>query len=110
MSLRPQEVPLVPEETVRVALAAFPKGSICMHLRDAVGAIYTDQDFTALFPVRGQPAAAPWRLALVSVLQFVEGLSDRQTADAVRGFCQDSEHKGSRAASAVGTLQGNAGD
>jgi transposase len=85
MSLRPQEIPPVPEETVRVARAAFPKGSICMHLRDAVGTIYADQDFAALFPVRGQPAAAPWRLALICVLQFVEGLSDRQTADAVRG-------------------------
>jgi transposase len=38
-----------------------------------------------LFPRRGQPAEAPGRLALVTVLQFVEGLSDRQAADAVRG-------------------------
>lgn len=56
-----------------------------MHLRDALGAIYTDQGFAALFALRGQPATAPWRLALVSALQFVNGLSDRQTADAVRG-------------------------
>jgi transposase len=85
MSLQPQEIPPVPAETVRVAHAAYPKGTICMHLRNAVGTIYADQDFAALFPVRGQPAVAPWRLALICVLQFVEGLSDRQTADAVRG-------------------------
>ncbi len=27
---------------------------------------------------------APWRLALVTIMQFAEGLSDRQAADAVR--------------------------
>src|SRR5262249_39567380 len=34
---------------------------------------------------RGQPAASPARLAWISVLQYVEGLSDRQAAGAVRG-------------------------
>jgi len=38
-----------------------------------------------LFPKEGQPAEAPWRLALITVMQFVENLSDRQAADAVRG-------------------------
>ncbi len=38
-----------------------------------------------LFPRRGQPAAAPGRLALAVVLQFMEDLSDREAADAVRG-------------------------
>jgi transposase len=37
-----------------------------------------------LYPNNGQPAAAPWRLALVTILQFAENLSDRQAADAVR--------------------------
>jgi transposase len=32
----------------------------------------------------GQPALSPWRLALVTIMQFVEGLSDRQAAEAVR--------------------------
>jgi transposase len=36
-------------------------------------------------PPCGRPAEAPWRLALVSILQYAEGLSDRQAADAVRG-------------------------
>jgi transposase len=50
-----------------------------------LGTIYEDEQFADLFPQRGQPAEAPWRLALVCVLQFLEGLSDRQAADAVRG-------------------------
>ena len=53
-------------------------------MRDAFGAMFTDDDFAALFPRRGQPAEAPWRLALVLVMQYVEDLSDRQAADAVR--------------------------
>src|SRR5262249_56451839 len=38
-----------------------------------------------LYPRRGQPALPPWKLALVTVMQFAEDLSDRQAADAVRG-------------------------
>jgi len=49
-----------------------------------VGALFTDETFAALFPAHGQPALAPWRLALVTILQYAEGLSDRQAADAVR--------------------------
>jgi transposase len=54
-------------------------------MADQLGLIYQDSKFAALFPARGQPAEAPARLALITVLQFVEGLSDRQAADAVRG-------------------------
>src|SRR6202020_3111111 len=85
MSLHPQEPPSVPEETIRVARAAFPKGSLCLCIADELGSIYTNGQFTALFPRRGKHAEAPGRLALAPVLQFVEGLSDRQAADAVRG-------------------------
>src|SRR5438045_8246224 len=74
MSLKPQEVNPIPEETIRVAHAAFPKGNALMRLRDLLGPIYTDAQFTALFPHDGQPALSPGRLALVSVLQFAEGL------------------------------------
>src|SRR3712207_536570 len=85
MSLQPQVVYLVPEETARVARAAFPKGdNPYMLIRDHLGMIYDDQDFTALFPKAGQPAESPFRLALTCVMQFCEGLSDRQAADAVR--------------------------
>lgn len=46
-----------------------------MQMRDVLGSIYTDEDFADLFPKDGQPAQTPWRLALVTVLQFVENLS-----------------------------------
>ena len=85
MSLRPDDEHPIPEATRRVARAAFPKGTLAMRLDDQLGAIYRDEQFAALFPVRGQPALSPARLALVTVLQFVEGLPDRQAADAVRG-------------------------
>src|SRR5207253_8805703 len=84
MSMRPQEISPVPEETARVALAANPKGNVYMRMRDELGSIYEDQMFVTLFPRRGQPAEAPWRLALVTVMQYMEGLSDRQAAEAVR--------------------------
>lgn len=85
MSLKPQPIGPVPEETARIARAAYPRGNIYLQLRDEFGTIYEDEDFVNLYPRRGQPAEAPWRLALVSVMQFREGLSDRQAADAVRG-------------------------
>ncbi len=84
MSLKSHPIPPVPEETARVAHAAFPRGNVVLQLRDALGTIYTDEQFADLFPTHGQPAAAPWRLALVIVLQFLENLTDRQAADAVR--------------------------
>lgn len=85
MSLHLQQSSPIPEETVRVAQAAFPRGNAYMRMRDALGSLFTDQPFAALFPSRGQPAASPALLALVSIMQFAEGLSDRQAADAVRG-------------------------
>jgi len=85
MSLHPTPISPVPEETARVARAAFPKGNRYLEIRDVLGTIYTDELFADLYPRRGQPTEAPWRLALVTVFQFVEGLSDRQAADAVRG-------------------------
>jgi len=85
MSLQPTSMYVVPDQTARVAKAAFPKSTLCLQLYDQLGTIFQDQDFAELFPRRGQPAAAPFRLALVTILQFVEGLSDRAAADAVRG-------------------------
>ena len=84
MSLRPEPFEVVPAETARVAQAAFPHGNIYMRMRDELGRLYTDEEFTALFAVRGQPAEAPWRLTMVSIMQFLDGLSDRQAAAAVR--------------------------
>ncbi len=84
MSLKPHPIPPVPGVTACVAHAAFPHGHVVMQLREALGTIYTDEGFADLFPTHGQPAEAPWRLALVTVFQFMEGLTDRQAADAVR--------------------------
>jgi transposase len=85
MSLKPEGINPVPEETARIAHAAYPKGNVFMHMRDELGTIYQDESFAHLFSHTGQPAEAPWRLALVTIMQFAEGLSDRQAADAVRG-------------------------
>jgi transposase len=85
MSLRLQPILPVPEETARVARAAFPRGTLCLTLHDELGPLFAEEGFATLYPTRGQPAEAPWRLALVTVLQFAEQLSDRQAADAVRG-------------------------
>ena len=85
MSLQPRPIERVPEETARIAHAAFLKGNVYMQMRDVLGAMYDDANFAHLFAARGRPAEAPWRLALVTVMQFAEALSDRQAAEAVRG-------------------------
>lgn len=85
MSLPAQSGSTVPEETARVAQAAFPKGNPYLTLRDELETIYDDSLFASLFSSRGQPAESPGRVALVTVLQFAEGQSDRQAAESVRG-------------------------
>jgi len=84
MSLKPGPIHPVPEETIRVARAAFPNGNLYLTLREKLGPIFDDEDFIGLFPKDGQPGLPPWRLALVTVLQFRENLPDRQAAEAVR--------------------------
>jgi len=84
MSLKPSLIGPVPKATARVARSAFPKGNLYMSMRDTLGTLFVDLDFAALYPERGQPAFAPWRLALVTVMQFLENLSDRQAAETVR--------------------------
>ena len=71
MSLHQQAIGDIPAETVRIAHAAFPKGTVVMGLRDEFSTLYKDADFAAFYPTRGQPALAPWRLALVTVFQFL---------------------------------------
>ncbi len=84
MSLHPKSFLSVPKATEEVAFAAFPKGNLYLTIRNELGTIYTDRDFEALFSVEGHPAIAPWRLALISVMQYIEELTDRQAAEAVR--------------------------
>ena len=74
----------VPDQTAQVARAIFPKGNPVMRFHDDLHSVVADRDFADLFPTRGRPAEAPVRLALATLLQFMEGLTDRQAADAVR--------------------------
>lgn len=74
----------VPVETARVAQAAFPDGNVYLRLRDELGTLFDDALFTTVYASEGQPALHPWQVALVSVMQFMENLSDRQAAQAVR--------------------------
>lgn len=84
MSLTVRPNTEVPAETIRVARAAFPKGNPYLTLRDELGPLYDDRDFAPLFSELGQPGAAPGQLASVTALQYAEGLTDRQAAEAVR--------------------------
>jgi transposase len=84
MSLARQPFDSIPEETIRVARAAFPHSTRVMQRRDHLGAMYHQSACEALSPPRGQPAEAPWRLALITVMQFAEDLTDRAAANAVR--------------------------
>lgn len=80
MSLPGEPIFDIPELTVEIANAAFPTGNTYMRMRDEPGVFYDDKQFTGLFSHTGQPAIAPWRLALVTVMQFAENLTDRQAA------------------------------
>jgi len=84
MSLQPQAIPPIPEETARVARALFAKGNRYMQLRDELGTVYTDEQFVALYPQTGQCAEQPWRIALLLVMQYMENYTDRQAAQAMQ--------------------------
>jgi len=83
MSMKPHGLEPIPEETRQLVERLCPKGTMVTQLRDELGPIYSDEHFAHLFAKRGRPAEAPWRLALVTVLQAIEGLTDRQAAQAV---------------------------
>jgi len=86
MSMQPRPWPEVPQATARVAKAAFRRGgALAIRIRDELGSWYEDADFAVVYPVRGRPGLSPAQLAMVTVLQFIEDLTDRQAADAVRG-------------------------
>jgi len=82
--LKPEKDLQIPEETAKVAKAAFSNGNIYLTLRDIMGPIFEDKTFKDLYPALGQPAESPGRLALITIMQYLEDLSDRQAADAVR--------------------------
>ena len=83
MSMQPRSWSQVPEQTVLVARAAFPNGSLAMAVRDELGEVFSDEQFSAAFGTRGAPAESPGALSLVTALQYVENLTDRQAAQMV---------------------------
>jgi transposase len=85
VSMRPRRLPQVPELTARIARAAFPKGTLAIRMRDELGELYGDAEFASAFGMRGRSGISPGQLAMVTVLQFTEDLTDRQAAEAVRG-------------------------
>src|SRR5437016_5598858 len=85
MSWDKTEIGEVPEATRRVAQAAFPKGRLYMQMRDELGVLFEEGDFRRLYGRVGQKGYPAWRLVLITLMQFNEGLSDREAADAVRG-------------------------
>ena len=74
MSLQSQPIGPIPAETVRVVLAAFPKGNTYMQIRDELGTIYENAASAELFSILGPRSKPPWRLLLVAMRQFAEGL------------------------------------
>jgi transposase len=85
MSMQPRPWPEVPAQTAQVARRAFRKGALAIRARDELGGWYDDAGFAGGYGVRGAPGISPAQLAMVTVLQFTENLTDRQAADAVRG-------------------------
>ncbi|MEZ4678716.1 MAG: transposase [Caldilineaceae bacterium] len=67
-----------------MAKQVYRKGNRYLALRDELGPIFQDESFAYLFAARGKPAESPGNLALVVVVQYMEDLSDRAAADAVR--------------------------
>ena len=68
MSLKLRPIGPIPEQTVKVAKAAFPNGNTYMKMRDELGVFFSDEQFASMFSERGQPALSPWRLALVTIM------------------------------------------
>ena len=83
--MQPQSWPEVPADTARVAKSAFRRGSLAIRARDQLGSWCEDWAFAGAYGARGRPGISPAQLAMVTVLQFTENLTDRQAADAVRG-------------------------
>ena len=87
MSMQPAAWP-DPDRLVAAAIAAKYQGKrprpLAVLIRDHLGEWLHDEDFAAAFGTRGRPGWSPSGLALVTILQRAEKLTDRQAAEAVR--------------------------
>jgi len=86
MSMQPQPWPQPAQEIVVAVRAVYARrrAPLPVQVRDQLGELFADEQFVGAFGVRGKPGWSPGRLALVTVLQMAEALSDRQAAEAVR--------------------------
>jgi len=86
MSLQPRPWP-EPAEEIATAVRAMYQGRrapLPVVIRDELGELFADEQFASAFADRGTPGWSPGRLALVTALQMVENLTDRQATEAVR--------------------------
>jgi transposase len=84
MTVHGQRNDRTPEETARLLHIALPKGNVYTRMRDELGELFRDEEFMKLYSTDGKPAESPGRLAMVTLMQFVENLTDRQAAEAVQ--------------------------
>jgi transposase len=78
-----------PDPQIAAAIAAMygtrkTARPLAVLIRDRLGEWLGDEEFAAAFGIRGRPGWSPSRLALVTVLQRAENLTDRLAAEAVR--------------------------
>lgn len=74
----------VPEETVQVVSAANPKGNPYIAFRDELDRSFKDDEIVDIVQDFGKASPTSLQLALVTILQFRENLSDYRAAEAVR--------------------------
>jgi hypothetical protein len=79
VSMQPAAWP-EPDPLIASAIAAKYRGKrprpLAVQVRDRLGQWLADEEFAALFGIRGRPGWPPSRLALVTVLQRAENLCD----------------------------------
>lgn len=77
-----------PDPVVAAAIgrkyAGKKKAPLAVTMRDRLGEWMTDERFAAASGVRGRPGEPPAMLAMVTVLQYADGLGDREAAETVR--------------------------
>jgi len=87
MCMQPASWP-EPDPQIAAAIAAKYPGKrprpLPVQIRDRLGEWLADEQFAAAFGIRGKPGWSPSRLALVTMLQRAENLTDRPAAEAVR--------------------------